>query len=45
VNSFRAALQARFGLELPLLGDVSYFSTYDRPFEYSIVEASCDSGG
>jgi hypothetical protein len=45
VNSFRLALVARLGLELPLLEDVSYFSTYDRPFDYSIVEASCDSGG
>ena len=45
VNSFRVALDARLGLKLPLLEDVSYFSTYDRPFEYSIVEASCDSGG
>jgi hypothetical protein len=45
VNSFRVALAARLGLKLPLLEDVSYFSTYDRPFEYSIVEASCDSGG
>ena len=45
VNSFRVALAARLGLELPLLEDVSYFSTYDRPFDYSIVEASCDSGG
>jgi hypothetical protein len=45
VNSFRVALAARFGASLPLLEDVSYFSTYDRPFEYSIVPASCDSGG
>jgi hypothetical protein len=41
VNSFRVALAARFGLELPLLEDVSYFSTYDRPFEFTIIDESC----
>jgi hypothetical protein len=45
VNSFRVAMAVRLGLELPLLEDLSYFSTYDRPFDYSIVEASCDTGG
>jgi hypothetical protein len=25
--------------------DVSYFSTYDRPFDYSIMQRSCDSEG
>jgi hypothetical protein len=45
VNSFRAALAARFGVDLPLLEDVSYFSTYDRPFEFMIVNASCPSEG
>jgi hypothetical protein len=43
VNGFRAALNAGFGLELPWLEDVSYFSTYDRPFEFALVSAECRS--
>ena len=45
VNGFRAVFRSRFGLELPLLQDVSYFSTYDRPFEFTIIDESCPAEG
>jgi hypothetical protein len=35
------ALAARFGLELPLLEDVSYFSACNRPFEFTTVPIGC----
>lgn len=41
VNSFRVVINALFDAELPLLPDVSYFSTYIHPFDYSIVESDC----
>ena len=43
VNAFRYVLSTLFGAELPLLEDVSYFSTYDRPFDYSIVPNECQA--
>lgn len=43
VNSFRAVLNSVFDAELPLLPDVSYFSTYDDPFEFSVVTDECSS--
>ena len=40
-NTFRMLLGDRFGASLPLLADVSYFSIYDDPFEYSDVTNEC----
>ncbi len=44
INGLRAAFRSRFGLDLPMLEDRSYFSTYNQPFEFSIVETSCPAG-
>ena len=39
VNSFRVALNEIFGLGLPLLEDVSYYSTYPKPYTFEVVPA------
>ncbi len=41
VNSFRIVLSVLFGAELTPIPDVSYFSSYDAPFDYSIVANKC----
>lgn len=41
VNTFRYALSSLFGADLPLVEDVSYFSTYDSPFDYNIISGEC----
>lgn len=38
VNSFRAVLNTVFGASLPMLPDISYFSSIDRPFAFQEVE-------
>ena len=35
------ALAARFGLELPLLENVSFFSACNRPLEFTTVPIGC----
>lgn len=37
VNTFRVILKHYFGLDLPLLEDVSYYSKYDEPYNYTVV--------
>ena len=41
VNTFRIILNTVFEAGLPLLPDASYFSTYEDPFDYTIVENRC----
>ncbi len=41
VNSFRVLFNSLFGTSLSILPDVSYFSTYPAPFDYTIVPPSC----
>lgn len=41
VNTFRVILDSYFGQHLPLLPDVSRFSTYNRPYDYQIVNNTC----
>jgi hypothetical protein len=37
VNTFRVILKNYFGIALPLLEDRSYFSTLDKPYDFSDV--------
>jgi hypothetical protein len=41
VNSFRVLFNSLFGTSFSLLPDVSYFSTYPAPFDFTIVPPSC----
>lgn len=43
VNSFRVILASIFDAELLNLDDLSFFSTYDAPFDYSLVDNHCSS--
>ena len=40
-NTFRVIFNTVFEAGLPLLPDASYFSTYEDPFDYTIVENRC----
>jgi hypothetical protein len=42
VNTFRVILNAYFDQDLPLLEDVSRFSVYNLPYNYTIVENTCN---
>jgi hypothetical protein len=42
VNSFRLVLDTYFGQNLPLLPDVSYFSTYEDKFNLTVAKYSCN---
>jgi len=42
VNTFRVVLDAYFGQDLPLLPDISRFSTYENRFEYSEITNDCN---
>lgn len=37
VNTFRVVFNSQFGLTLPLLEDISYYSTYESPFDFTIL--------
>ena len=37
VNTFRIVLNEYFGANYPLLEDISYFSTYDAPYDFNII--------
>ena len=37
VNTFRVVFNSQFGLELPMLEDISYYSTYEQPFDFTIL--------
>lgn len=41
VNSFRLVMRARFGSGVSLLPDVSYYSNYEQPFQFNIVDQGC----
>ena len=43
VNTFRLILNRLFEADMPLLPDESFFSTYDAPYDFSIVPPACDS--
>ncbi|MFQ5944100.1 MAG: sulfatase-like hydrolase/transferase [Anaerolineales bacterium] len=43
VNTFRLLFDRVFQADLPLLQDESYFSTYDAPYDFSLVPIDCDS--
>lgn len=43
VNSFRIVFNTIFGTQMPLLEDVSYFSTYEAPYDFRIIPPSCDN--
>jgi hypothetical protein len=44
VNSFRLVFNQVFGADLSLLADKSFFSTYNRPYDYSLVSnESCSA--
>jgi hypothetical protein len=40
VNSFRTVFNLEFGTDLPLLANTSFFSTYNRPYDYNIIDNS-----
>lgn len=41
INSFRIVLNAVFDAGLPLLRDVSYFSTFSDPYDFTIIPNDC----
>ena len=41
VNSFRLVLNMYFGQNLPLLPDISYYSSYDDKYNFSKVQYPC----
>jgi hypothetical protein len=41
VNTFRVVLDAYFGQNLPLLPDVSRYSTYQDPYQFFEIENNC----
>jgi len=41
VNSFRVVLNEYFGQNLPLLPDISRYSTYQNPYDYFEIENDC----
>ncbi|MFA9405473.1 MAG: hypothetical protein ACERKX_06615 [Anaerolineales bacterium] len=41
VNTFRIVLNSIIGTDLPLLEDVSYWSTRQEPFKFTIVDDNC----
>ena len=43
VNTFRLILSRVFDADTSLLPDESFFSTYDAPYDFSVVPATCDS--
>ena len=38
VNTFRLIFNYYFGLQIPLLEDVSYYSSYEEPYNYQLVK-------
>ncbi len=38
VNTFRVIFNAYFGLQAPLLDDISYYSNYEEPYNYQVIE-------
>ena len=42
VNSFRIILNTYFNQNLPLLEDISRYSAYNKPYDYQIIENTCN---
>ena len=40
VNTFRLILSEYFGAGLPLLEDIAYYSSYEAPYDFRVIEAS-----
>ena len=38
VNTFRVIFNFYFGLQVPLLDDISYYSSYEEPYNYQVIE-------
>ena len=38
VNTFRVILNHYFGTQLPLQEDVSYYSSYEQPYDYKVID-------
>ena len=43
VNTFRLILHRVFGAETPALPERSLFSTYDAPYDFSVISPSCEA--
>jgi hypothetical protein len=43
VNSFRVLFNSIFGTSFTRLPDVSYFSTYPAPYDFTVIQPSCPS--
>ena len=38
VNTFRVIFNSYFGLQAPFLDDISYYSSYEEPYNYQVIE-------
>lgn len=43
VNPFRLVFNRVFGAQLPILADLSYFSYYDRPYDFVVIPNECEA--
>jgi hypothetical protein len=41
VNSFRLVFNSYFGTDFPLLEDISYYSTLERRYDFSVIPNTC----
>jgi len=41
VNTFRVVFNSYFGTDFPLLEDISYYSTLERRYDFSVIPNSC----
>jgi hypothetical protein len=41
VNTFRIIFNTYFGQNIPLLEDVSMYSSYEDPFRYKLIPNTC----
>ena len=44
VNTFRIVLAETFGMDLPLLEEASYYSSYEAPFDFIEIPVGCKPG-
>ena len=42
VNTFRLVLDAYFGAQLELLPDESFYSSYEQPYDFTLIPNDCD---
>jgi hypothetical protein len=45
VNTFRVIFNEYFGQNLELLDDVSLYSDYTDPFNFKVIQNSCETNG